>query len=313
MALIPIMSKFSFYQQIRILLRKWRNEKTQDASLLNENMQIVSALSLEAPQGEIVRLEQATPDAPVRVTAWRNGLTGAMGALPVAYSEWMTERLYRYSDQSAKAFIDIFGHRLYCLDYLAWQKNHLYALTESQFQPPLQTIVFALTGQLTTADKSGLGSPAPLFSSSVLSLVNLECWLEQKFGIPAIITPFTGGWCDVPDADRCLLGGTQQSLGMAPMIGNQRLERDSHFDVLLGPMSSIQSRRFLPENHDWQVLQDCIRNYVGPAINFSIQLSVSNTDEPPCSSDRRALGRGLCLGTEPVPAVYYIHLPAQGI
>ena len=148
MAVIPVVSKFSFYQQVRLLLRKLRDGRTTDATLLDEQVEFISTLSLDAPHGEVENLRQETPCSPIEVRAWHNGLTGAMGALPTAYSEWLIARQYRYGERSAKAFLDMFGHRLYCLDYLAWQKHHLYARAEAEAQPPLQTAIMALSGLL---------------------------------------------------------------------------------------------------------------------------------------------------------------------
>ncbi|MGG9016259.1 type VI secretion system baseplate subunit TssG, partial [Escherichia coli] len=53
------------------------------------------------------------------------GLTGAAGALPVAYTEWLIEKKLRYNDYAPKAFMDMFDHRMYCLSSLSWQKMHL--------------------------------------------------------------------------------------------------------------------------------------------------------------------------------------------
>lgn len=101
----------------------------------------------------------------------------------------MIGRQYRYGDHSAKAFLDIFGHRLYCLDFLAWQKNHLYALAEAQTGSPLQQATLSLTGLLTSQSISGGENYAHLFSSPVRSMVNLEVWLSHYYAVPVEITP----------------------------------------------------------------------------------------------------------------------------
>ncbi len=264
MALIPIVSKFNLHQQIRLLLRRLRGEKTVDATLLDEKLLISSTLSLAAPQGEVAMLEQPQPDSPLHLTAWHNGLTGAMGALPVAYTEWMIERHYRYGDGGAKAFIDMFGHRLYCLDYLAWQKHHLYALAESQAHTPLHTAILALAGLLDVTPSVTQTQHAPLLASSVPSMVNLERSLNQRFGVPVQITPFTGKWREVAEHERCQLGDPSRALVTAPMLGSARLEIHSHFDVMLGPMTVEMSRRFIPQEEAWRELWAAIRGYVGP-------------------------------------------------
>ena len=309
MALIPIVSKFHFYQQIRLLLRKLRNGNIPDATLLDEKLQLISTLSLDAPNGDVEILRQDSPDVPLQVIAWHNGLTGSMGALPTAYSEWMIERQYRYSDHSAKAFIDIFSHRLYCLDYLAWQKHHLCALAESEGQPPLQTVILALSGLLMSAPSPALAQHALLFASPVRSMVNLECWLNRLFGVPAQIIPFTGGWRSVPEHECCQLGNPAQTLATGPMIGITRLEPQVHFDVVLGPMSPETSRRFTPPGDIWLEVWSRVRDYVGPVLDFSVSLAISSTGLTPRPLGMSALGLELCLGRNSKQHLHQIRLP----
>lgn len=313
MALIPIVSKFSFYQQIRVLLRKLRKNNVSDHTLLDEKFQISSTLSIDAPDGQIETLRQESHDAPVQVTTGFNGLTGAMGALPSAYTEWLIERQYRYSDRSAKAFIDLFGHRLYCLDYLAWQKHHLCALAESQEEKPLQVAILALTGLLADANSPALTMHAPLFASPVRSMVNLERWLSQRFGVAATIVPFTGGWREVEKEEHCRLSNPNQTLATAPMIGSARLEVHSHFDVILGPMSPEISRQFTPSGKTREAVWSCIRDYVGPVVDFSVSLVISSANLAPRSLGMAALGLDLCLGHNNGSHLHQVRLPAPAL
>lgn len=299
MALMAIVSKYNLHQQIRVLLRKLRDGKAQDATLLDEKLFISSALSLDAPQGEVERLEQSHPDTPITLTTGYNGLTGALGALPTAYTEWMIDRHYRYGDRGAKAFIDIFGHRLYCLDHLAWQKHHLYALAESQAQSPLHTAVLALTGLLDATPSATRMQYTPPFISSAHSMLSLERFLSQKFGVPAQITPFTGGWREVAGYECCQLGGTSSSLANAPMLGRQRIEVSSCFDVIFGPMSVEESRRFVSMGETVRDIWTSIRRYTGSVMDFSVSLTIDSTDTPVRSLGESALGLNLCLGSHP--------------
>lgn len=309
MALIPVVSKFNLFQQIRLLLRLCRDGKTSDAALLNEKLRITSPLTLDAPQGQVGRLSQESADAPVEISALYNGLTGAVGALPTAYSEWLIERQYRYNDGAAKAFIDLFEHRLYCLDYLAWQKHHLYALAEAQTTQPLHQEILALSGLLNTTSRA-LSQHATLFASPVRSMVNLECWISQHFGVPAMIHPFTGGWRKVDSYECCQLGNSTNSLKVAPMIGCMRREAHSHFDVFLGPMSPEASQRFTSYSAEREELWSCVRDYVGPVLEFSVSLIISGTGLVPRLLGQSALGLDLCLGHHDASYLHQVRLPA---
>jgi type VI secretion system protein ImpH len=309
MDLTRITSRFNFYQQVRTLLHKLRDGKTNTADTLDSQIQLVSPLSLESPSGQIASIEQKTPDDPLRITVWQNGLTGALGALPTAYTEWMIERQYRYGDHSAKAFLDMFGHRLYCLDYLAWQKNHLYALAESETQRPLEQATLALTGLLTSTSVSGGENYGHLFSSPVRSLVNMEVWLSHYYGVPVHITPFTGGWKTADDAEHCQLGKPGQTLETAPMVGRVRWEVQSHFDVTFGPMEQERSQHFIPQGKFYQEIWARIREYVGPGLDFSIHLSISSGNSPPAPLGAGQLGLDICIGERNPAALLHVCLP----
>jgi len=309
MDLTRITSRFNFYQQVRTLVRKLRVGSNATADIMDTALQFVAPLSLEAPTGQIASIEQETADHPLRITVWQNGLTGALGTLPIAYTEWMIGRQYRYGDHSAKAFLDIFGHRLYCLDYLAWEKNHLYALAESQIQPPLQQATLALTGLLTSQSVSGGENYAHLFSTPVRSLVNLEVWLSHYYGVPVHITPFTGGWKTVEETEHCQLGRPGQILETAPMIGRVRWEVQSHFDVTFGPMEQVRSQNFIPQGKFYLEMWGRIREYVGPRLDFSIHLLISSGNSPSVPLGGCQLGLDICIGQRDPNALRHICLP----
>lgn len=308
MAVMPIFCRFNLFQQIRLLLRNYRDGHTPDATLLDERMRIISTLSLNAPNGQVESIRQPSSDSPVDVVAWYNGLTGSMGALPTAYSEWLIERQFRYSDVSAKAFIDLFGHRLYCLDYLAWQKNHLYARAESQSVLPLSNEILALSGLLRSGVPTTLANHASQFASPVRSMVNLERWLSTHFEVPVKIIPFTGGWREVEPHTCCQLGNLSQHLATAPMIGTMRREVHAHFDVILGPMSSQKSLRFTSRQGSSRELWSCIRSYVGPVLDFSISLTICSKDLAPRPLGMGAIGLDISLGKYANSHLYHVRL-----
>lgn len=309
MDLTRITSRFNFYQQIRTLMHKLRRGKTGTADWLDNHFQLVSTLSLDTPAGQIASIDQATPDDPLRITLWQNGLTGAQGALPTAYTEWMIERQCRYGDHSAKAFLDMFGHRLYCLDYLAWQKNHLYALVESETQLPLQQATMALTGLLASPSVSCGENYAHLFSSPVRSLVNLEVWFSHYYGIPVHITPFTGGWATVDETEHSQLGNSAQRLETAPMLGRVRWDIQSHFDVTFGPMEQERSQHFTPQGKFYQEIWTRIREYVGPGLGFSIHITISSGNSSPVPLGVGRLGLDICIGHPDPAALINVCLP----
>lgn len=306
MALRKITSKFSAWQQIRTLLHEFSDKKTPVADLLDQKIRIISTLSLNSPDGQVASIEQESPSDPVTVTLWQNGLTGALGALPLAYSEWMTERYYRYGDRSAKAFLSIFEHRLYCLSYLAWQRSHLYAREEFESSSALLQPALALCGLLTSLPGSDAKKYAHLFSSPVLSLVNLESWLSHYYDVPVSITPFISVWQTVDLAEHCRLGCPQQTLSTAPMVGRSREDVQSHFNVTLGPMTHTAAQPFFSDGDDYRGLSERIQQYVGPTLNFRIFLCIFNSLTPLGSGK---LGQDMTLGESVSGCTHLVCLP----
>ena len=78
MALIPLISKFNFYQQIRLLLRMLRDGEKTDETLLDEALHLTSTLSLNAPEGDVESLSQAAPGEPLTVTAFHHRSRGGV-------------------------------------------------------------------------------------------------------------------------------------------------------------------------------------------------------------------------------------------
>ncbi len=108
-----------------MLLKKFLKPDESIDDVIDEHFRFTSSLSLDSPDGQIENLYHDEKDGKYHLSLFHNGLTGAAGVLPVAYTEWLIERKLRYNDDAPKAFMNMFDHRMYCLSYLAWQKMHL--------------------------------------------------------------------------------------------------------------------------------------------------------------------------------------------
>jgi type VI secretion system protein ImpH len=304
MAVIPIASKFNLFQQIRLLLRTFRKYNSDDEILLNEKIRIASGISLAAPEGEVEKIHQDHPDHPIHVVASKFGLTGTYGALPTVYTEWLINCYYALGDSGPKAFFDIFDHRLYCLNYLAWKKTHLYAAVESAESFVMDKISSALNGSLLSRLPCILDSALHVPDSSDRSMIGLERWLSCNFNTPVAITPFTGGWSKIRKPERCLLGPGNLTLGNAPVIGSMRLDRSVHFTVSLGPMTDDQCNHLIKAPSALSKLKQYIYNYVGPVLDFSIFLIVKKSPESNLPLGHGILGQSICLGSISAPLFY---------
>lgn len=306
MDLSTVFSRYNFFQQIRLMLRRVQGQSdNRGMAELTGVISFVSPLSLDAPKGEIGQIVR-TEEGLWQVEVLTHGMTGALGALPTTYTEWMLERYYRYGDKTAKAFIDIFNNRLHALRYLAWLKYHYYASYEVSRQRPLSEALLGLAGVIQSVPALQNESFAGLFMHPVRSALNLESWLENLFSVPARVRSFTGGWLKVPSEQCCHLGHVRLPLGEAPMLGRVRRDRASGFAVELGPLPLSHAPQYLPGGKFYISLSERIREYVGPGLAFSVELITKNDryDAP----GQGCIGVDLCLG-QPTSGFHRICLP----
>ena len=236
MVVINNRSKFSFFNKVRVLLKKILKPDERIDDVVDEHFRFTSSLSLDAPDGQIDDLYQDGKDGKYHLTLFDNGLTGAAGALPVAYTEWLIERKLRYNDYAPKAFMDMFDHRMYCLSYLSWQKMHLSGDENRIDNNVLNNVLLSLGGiSPQTISVTGLAYTA-FYSQSVRSLAGLEQLLSSVYQISVSINPFRGTFENTETNEQGVLGHCQYTLGEGPVIGNVRWVVDSHFDVVLGPV-----------------------------------------------------------------------------
>ncbi|MFV8905044.1 type VI secretion system baseplate subunit TssG [Serratia fonticola] len=274
MAVIFRLAGRRFYQNVRRLLKFCRLQG-QASQTPDDVVYFESVVTLDAPEREVENLQfddETVISARHRMAVHHFGLLGTHGALPLAYTEWLIDRRYRYGDESAKAFIDIFNHRLLSLRFQAWQKFRLYAHAELNFTLRLPGIINAVTGQcpqamLPAADKGGLLAP------SVRSLVNLQHLLQREFSLPVSVAPFQGRWREVQNEYQASLG--KCGLGLAPVLGRVYWDIQSHFLIQLGPLTAAHSEEFMPGGNEYLRLFQRIRLFTGDLLTFSLALLVS--------------------------------------
>lgn len=260
-----------FYQNIRRLLAFFRGRKDK-VRTPDDLVSFESVLRLDSPEQEVgsLYIDDGSPASPhYRLEVNHFGLLGPHGALPLAYTEWLIDRKYRYGDETAKAFIDIFNHRLLSLRYLAWQKFRLYIRAELEPELPQPGLFTSVTGQcsetrLLSHNKIGV------LSSSVRSLVNLQHLLQREFNLPAVIVPFQGRWLDIPHEYQACLG--KACLGSAPVVGSVCWDIQSHFLIRLGPLTLSQCQAFMPDTDNYTRLVSLVRLFVGNLLTFSLEL-----------------------------------------
>ncbi|MEK9497951.1 type VI secretion system baseplate subunit TssG [Photorhabdus sp. P32] len=284
-----------FYQNVRRLLKRCRRHE-ETAITPDDVVQFSSVLTLDAPEREVESLLPPQEGyEQYRMAVHHFGLLGTLGALPLRYTEWLIDRRYRYGDESAQAFIDIFTHRLLSLRFQAWQKYRLYINAELQNHRALPAVIPAVAGQLM---ESKIQRPHPacvgLLATPVRSMVNLQHLLQRELGMAVNIQPFKGRWQDAEQAHCCCLGNS--SLGDNPMLGRAYWDIQSGFHIQLGPFAARQRAAFMPGNEQYRKLTQWVWQFAGPLLSFSLELLVQHSGQGNVLNGSRQLGWDGCLG-----------------
>lgn len=294
--ILPAINR-NFYQTVRRLLRRSMGVQQRDKTeVLQTTLELVSPLSLEASPNEVSDVKMQS--GRWQVTVWRDGLLGALGALPTAYTQRLIDRYHRHGERAAKAFFDLFTHRLQVLRFLTWEKSHAYALAELRHEVPLSNASSALSGLLNAVGDETLLSYryGVLLSQPVRSLSILENWITHAFDTPTHLQPFTGSWQSASAPWQSCLGAMTCPLGQAPMLGRMRWEAQSHFRLQIGPLASHKANAFLPGGNQLPRLHRCLQYFIGPALRYDIELQIVR--HPPIHSalSTGQLGVDACLG-----------------
>ena len=227
------------------------------------------------------------------------GLAGPGGVLPGHAVQLVLDRI-RTKDFSLRDFWDLFNHRLIAQFYLAWEKCHFYvgyekarretARPEDAFTQSLYSLVglgtSGLRGRQTVPDEVLLYY-AGHFAHRPRSATALEQILADHFGVPTEIHQFQGQWMNLRPADQTRftsdpLGRGNNQLGVATIAGRRVWGIENKFRVRLGVLSYAQFCAYMPSGDTHVALGELVRSFVGPAIDFDLQLVLDRHEVPPC-------------------------------
>lgn len=265
-----------------------------------ESQRDVSLTTSEA--GEASLPDQHRPLDPLEMTVSFMGLTGPNGVLPQHYTTLLIERAHqRFKDPTLREFFDLFNHRLISLFYRAWEKYRLpivYARNqqEGNVSDDLFTrCFFSLVGlqikglrHRFTFDDQTIISYGGLFAQQCRNAIGLQQILSSYFQVQAEVVQFCGQWLYLPeDTQSCLPSkqhpdGLNLKLGESAVVGFRAWDVQSRIRIRLGPLSSWQFQELLPGGGRLKAVAELVRFYVGPNIDFDVQLVLKSSDVPEC-------------------------------
>ncbi|MEM9764599.1 MAG: type VI secretion system baseplate subunit TssG [Pseudomonadota bacterium] len=229
----------------------------------------------------------------VIVSANLSGLVGPLSPLPIGYTE-IAAAAARKRSRSLGAFLDVFATRLTTLFLAAGEKYNLPALL--QWRPAdgntirhalLSLIGFGTNGlsQRAPTGEDGLLRYAGLLAQRRRSAEGLRTLLAAEFGLPVRIEQFSPRWVSVPAIEQTAMRGIGPVLGQNTMAGSRFLDRSSGVRVVLGPVRYAMFLSLEPGREAMERLRGLARLYLGPGLDFDVQVVLDRRDVPETQLD----------------------------
>jgi len=259
-------------------------------------------VSLGFPASELHGFrENAEGEEPTR-DLWVNflGLLGPGGPLPLAFTEYVYNRLQNHNDPTLAAFLDLFNHRMIALFYRAWARSQPAVSHDRRDDDWYADYVgsFLGLGDRACHSRDALPDERKLFYAGRLSCrtrnaEGLQAILADFFGQPVEIEEFVGQWIHLTPQDQSRLGGAAANscLGVTTIVGSRFWECQHQFRIRIGPMSYARYEALLPGGDDLRRLAAWVRFYVGDELGWEVQLVLDRREIPALS-----LGHGGRLG-----------------
>jgi type VI secretion system protein ImpH len=291
---------YQFFQTVRLLERFGAGKPvgkfetpTEEAVRFSANPALVfppsENHSLDWPEGE-------QPELSVNFM----GLIGPLGILPITYTEWINDRM-RARDNTLRAFLDLFHHRLISLFYQAWEKYRFPVAFERDRDDRFTRYLLDFLGLGTPGLRHRFSVPdeALVFYTGLLSLqprstTALRQVLQDYFGVPVEIEQFVGTWRPVSEADQTEPGNDRnfsEQLSLGALAGDEVWDQQTTARLLLGPLTLAQYLDFLPIGTAYEPLNDLANLFTHREVDFEIQLILRREETPGILLDYRDSGQ----------------------
>jgi type VI secretion system protein ImpH len=244
--------------------------------------------------------------------------------------------------RALRDWFDLFNHRLVSHFYRAWEKYRFYLFYErggfERPEPdPFTQGLLSFIGLGTPALRNRIRIEAPalqgnptnrptlarvddlalLYYSGLLahrprSAAGLQALLRSYFRLEVEVFQFQGQWLQLepPSMTRIGLENGNNRLGVNALAGERVWDVQSKFRLRVGPLSLSRFQAFLPSpsrsanRNAFFLLTHLTRFYVGPELDFEIQLVLKADEVPDCQlprskADGPTLGWNSWLRSEP--------------
>jgi len=303
--------QFSFKQTVRILERSnnYHDKAVFSATQAvgqfmppqSECIRFTTKQTLSFPSSEISSVEPLyqgnNKNNQWKVAINFIGLTGSNGVLPYHYTETLLKRL-KLKDHTMMEFFNVFNHRTASLFFqssakyfapLEYERSRLGDKNKTDnFTKMLLSLIGLgtahLNDRLYTKDESLLYYSG-LFNGSIRTSSGLKQILESHFSLPVQIKEFVGQWQELIDDVRSRLPdgsnkGQNNQLGKTVMLGKKGFFAQGKINIILGPLTKEQLKKFTPQTPYLKALDELVRLYLGFEHDYSFVLRVLKKDIP---------------------------------
>jgi type VI secretion system protein ImpH len=294
---------FDFFQAVSLLerMRPGAPSVGEGVDAEREAVRFEAPPSLAFPASDILSVTPAsTPDQPTTMRVAFMALAGVQGPLPRTF----TERLLgaRARAGAARAFLDIFHHRLISLFYRARRKRRVGLDGGRPEASPLAPMLRAVAGLGTDglAGRMAVPDGAALRYAAVLaqrprSAAGLERMLSTYFRVPVRVRQFVGCWRTLEPEDTTRLGDGRNPLGAGATLGQRVWDQTGRIRLVIGPLTYAEYRDFLPTGTAMRPLREMARLYLGSATDVDCRLVLRAAETP----DARLAGGADAVPGEP--------------
>ena len=281
---------FSFFQIVRILRRliaKSTNE-LKSIPVSNSALQIKPELTLAFPASDVESVQNLGDIDDPRFLILVNflGLYGTSSPLPIFYTEDLIDE--KAEDESTvRDFTDIINQRIFALLFESWSKYRQYLKVAEEKDSNYINRLFCMIGLGEESSRREIPESYSLLRYMGLltqhprSGIGLETFLSDALGIPITVIPCIQRTVQIPEDQRCRLGGKDGSmLGVDVYLGDNMEDRMGKFRLQLGPLSANNFKRFSPGSEDFEKLTLLTGFYFVDPLEFDIELIMEEGTAP---------------------------------
>jgi type VI secretion system protein ImpH len=296
---------FQFFQAVRLFERfKTGKPVGRFENPAEEAVRFSSNPALSFPPSEIHSLKWSPGKQP-QLSVNFMGLFGPLGVLPLPYTEWINDRI-RARDNTLRAFLDLFHHRLLSLFYQAWEKYRFPVAFERDRDDRFTRYLLTFLGlgteglrrRLTVSDEA-LCFYTGLFGLQTRSATALRQILHDYFQVPVEIEQFVGTWRPIPESDQSRTGDEREyseQLSLGAIAGDEVWDQQSTARVVLGPLTLKEYLDFLPIGTAYKPLRELTEFFNRREIDFELQLILRRGETPGVVLDYEGLPTEPLLG-----------------